>query len=281
MANYYSLITGLPDLLLDESKSSYSVSEFKEICKESLTEADKQLIDYFFLKYDCLNVVKLLKNPDAKIDEKDNLTIDECRELIAQSDEMNTQVPCGAPRFLMDFILDYPQKKDLPGFFAEDAVLLEYYRYAMQCGEAEIASWFELNFNVTNILTAFIARNYGWKVEDYVLDENEVSETILKNVQTKDFNLAPIVDYVEEVIKIAECEDPVMKEKRIDAFKWMWLDDQTFFEPFSIVSVFAYLCKLDMCERWDILDAETGRETFTQIVDNLRSEARVPDEFKK
>ena len=61
----------------------------------------------------------------------------------------------------------------------------------------------------------------------------------------------------------------------------MWLDDQTFFEPFSIVSVFAYLCKLDMCERWDILDAETGRETFTQIVDNLRSEARVPDEFKK
>ena len=36
-----------------------------------------------------------------------------------------------------------------------------------------------------------------------------------------------------------------------------------------------------MCERWDILDAETGRETFTQIVDNLRSEARVPDEFKK
>ncbi|MBE6288596.1 MAG: DUF2764 family protein [Mediterranea massiliensis] len=281
MANYYSLITGLPDLLLDDSKPTYSVSEFKELCKELLTETDKRILYYFFLKYDCLNVVKLLKNPEAVIDEKGNLTADECRELIEQSDEMNAEVPCGAPRFLMDFILDYPQRKDTPGFFPEDAVLLAYYRYAMQCEETEVAAWFELNFNITNILTAYIARNYGWKVENYVLDENEVSEAILNSAQAKDFNLSPILDYVDEIIKIAECEDPVMKERQIDAFKWIWLDNQTFFEPFSVVAVFAYLCKLDMNERWEKLDAETGRETFTQIVDNLRSEARVPDEFKK
>lgn len=281
MANYYSLITGLPDLFLEDGKPSYSVSEFRGICKELLSEADKRIVDYFFLKYDCLNVVKLLKDPNAQIDEKGNLTLDECRVLIEQSDEMNAQVPCGAPRFLMDFILGYSAKKESATYFAEDAVLLEYYRYAMQCEQPEVASWFELNFNITNILTAYIARNYGWKVEEYVLDNNEVSETILKNTQAKDFNLSPILDYVEEVVKIAECEDPVMKEKRIDAFKWVWLDEHTFFEPFSIVSVFAYLCKLDMSERWEKLDAETGRETFTQIVDNLRSEARVPDEFKK
>ena len=281
MANYYNLITGLPDILLDEGRPSYSVSEFRDICNELLTEGDKRIIYYFYLKYDCLNIVKLLKNPEAKIEENGNLTAAQCRELIEQADEMNVEVPCGAPRFLMNFILDYPARKDAPGFFAEDAVLLEYYRYAMTCEWPKVAAWYELNFNITNILTAYIARNYGWKLENYVLDGNEVSENILKHAQAKDFNLLPILDYVDDIVKIAECEDPVLKEKKIDAFKWIWLDNKTFFEPFSIVSVFAYLCKLDMSERWEKLDAELGRETFTQIVDNLRSEARVPDEFKK
>lgn len=281
MANYYSLITGLPDLILDESKPSYSVSDFKEICNEQLSETDKRIAYYFFLRYDCLNIVKLLKNPDAIIDANGNLTLEQCKELIAEADEMNATVPCDAPRFLMDFILEYPKKVESGNFFAEDAVLLEYYRYAMKCAEPEIASWFELNFNIINILTAYLARNYGWKIEAYVLNDNEVSDTILKNQQAKDFNLSPIIDYVDDIIKIAECEDPVMKEKQIDAFKWVWLDETIFFEPFSIVAVFAYLCKLDMSERWQMLDVEKGRETFTQIVDNLRNEARVPDEFKK
>ncbi|MBQ8674595.1 MAG: DUF2764 family protein [Bacteroides sp.] len=281
MANYYNLITGLPDLLLGEGKPSYSVCEFRDVCNELLTEADKRIIHYFFLKYDCLNVARLLKDPEADVTLPGNLTAEQCRDLIEQADEMNTEVPHGAPAFLMKFILDYPEMKEKAGFFVEDAVLGEYYRYAMQCGHPQVASWFELNFNITNILTAFIARNYGWQVENYVLDANEVSDAILKNVQARDFGLAPLIDYVEDIIRIAECEDPVQKEKRIDAFKWVWLDENTFFEPFSIASVFAYLCKLDMSERWEKLDIEVGRETFTQIVDNLRGEARVPDEFKK
>jgi hypothetical protein len=82
-------------------------------------------------------------------------------------------------------------------------------------------------------------------------------------------------------MKIVDCDDPVEKEKRIDAFKWLWLEDQTFMDVFSIDAVFAYVCKLEMLERWAKLDMETGRETFRQIIENLRGEARVPDEFKR
>jgi hypothetical protein len=34
-----------------------------------------------------------------------------------------------------------------------------------------------------------------------------------------------------------------------------------------------------MQERWAKLDVEQGKETFQRIIDNLRGEARVPDEF--
>jgi hypothetical protein len=71
----------------------------------------------------------------------------------------------------------------------------------------------------------------------------------------------------------------VLKEKRIDAFKWNWLEEQTFMEQFSIEAVFAYLCKLQMLHRWDMLDVEKGKETFKQIIEDLRSEAKVPEEF--
>ena len=52
-----------------------------------------------------------------------------------------------------------------------------------------------------------------------------------------------------------------------------------FFNPFSIDAVFAYHCKLEMQYRWARLDVETGKETFRQIIENLRSQARVPEEF--
>ena len=281
MANYYNLITGLPDLMIDDGRPTYSVDQFKELCEESLTQKDKQLLYYFFLRFDCLNVVTLLKNPSATISLCGNLSVEECHQLIEEADEINTAVPCGAPRFLMDFILQYPEHKDEPYFFAEDAVLLEYYRYAMQCKDKQVAAWFELNFNITNILTACIARIYGWNIKRYVLNDNEVSDTILKNTQVKDFNLSPIIDYVDDILKIAAIEDPVLKEKNIDAFKWNWLEDETFFEQFSLFAVFAYLCKLEMKERWGKLDVETGKATFTQIVDDLRSQVCVPDEFRK
>ena len=89
------------------------------------------------------------------------------------------------------------------------------------------------------------------------------------------------MDYVKELMQIVDEPDPVLKEKRIDAFKWNWLDDQTFFDPFNMDAVFAYFCKLEMLHRWEILDPEQGKETFRKIIDELRGEAKVPDEFKR
>lgn len=143
-----------------------------------------------------------------------------------------------------------------------------------------LRKWFEMNLNVTNILTALIAKKYGWNVGDYIQGNNDVCEMI-RNNNARDFGLSFELDYVADLMKIVDCDDPVEKEKRIDAFKWMWLDEQTFMDVFSIEAVFAYTCKLEMLERWEKLDLETGRETFRQIIENLRGEAKVPEEFKK
>ena len=182
------------------------------------------------------------------------------------------------PTFMSIFAREYAYNKDTAGFFAEDAMMLEYYKYAMGCSNKMIADWYEFNFNVTNILTAMIARKNGWSVGDYIQGDNEVTEIIRTN-NTKDFSLSVEYDYVADLMKVVDETDPVQKEKKIDAFKWTWLDERTFFDIFSIDAVFAYFCKLEMLERWEHLDVEEGKATFTQIIENLRGEAKVPAEF--
>ena len=279
MGNYYCLMAGLPDITLENTKYDVSIPDLREELEAVLSERDKKVLSYFFLKNDCINLVKLLKNPNAEIDNHGNLTMEQYVDLMTSAKEMNFNVH-RYPSFMSEFARDYAYNKDKVGYFPEDELLYQFYQYAIDtCPNKMVRQWYQLNLDITNILTAFLARKNGWNVADYIQGNNEVTEMILTN-NTKDFNLTTEYDYVADLMKIVECEDPVEKEKKMDAFKWLWLDEHTFFNVFSEEAVFAYLCKLEMLVRWDKLDVEKGRETFRQIIENLRGEARVPAEFQ-
>ncbi len=278
MGSYYCLMAGLPDLSLEDNKLSRSVNDFKNELEEVLSAKDKSLMYYFYLKYDCDNILNLLKNPDSEINDNGNFNKEQYLDLIKSAQEMNFNVH-RYPTFLSIFAREYSYNVGKSGYFPEDMISLEYYNYSMKCPNKMIANWYKLNFNISNILTAMIARKYGWNVSDYIVGNNEICEMI-RNNNTKDFNLSYEYDYVSDLMKIVDCENPVEKEKRIDAFKWIWLDEQTFFDIFSIDAVFAYMCKLQMLERWEKLDPQAGRETFRKIIDDLRSEVKVPKEYK-
>ena len=279
MANYYCLMAGLPDLKLDDTKFEVSIPDLREELDNILSSLDKKILFYFSLKNDCSNLVKLLKDPTAEVDDHGNYTMEQYTDLLTSAREMNFNVH-RFPAFMSEFARDYAYNKDKEGYYPEDKILYQFYQYAIDtCPNKMVRKWYQLNLDITNILTAFLARKNGWNVADFIQGENEVTEMILTN-NTKDFNLTAEFDYVADLMKIVECDDPVEKEKKIDAFKWLWLDEQTFFYMFSIEAVFAYLCKLEMLVRWDKLDVEKGQETFRQILENLRGEARVPEEFQ-
>ena len=278
MANYYCMIAGLPDIDLQDAKPGMTVEQMREQCGEQLTSQDKKLLFYFFLHFDCINLVKLLKNPEANIDQWGNFTLEQLQDLITSATELNFNVH-RFPAFMSVFAREYAFNKDKADYFPEDEIAFQFLNYAIRtCPNRMMRRWYKLNLDITNILTAMLARTQGWSVGDFVKGEGEVQEMIREN-KTKDFNLTHELEYIPQLMKIVEEDDPVRKEKMIDAFKWVWLDERTFFEPFSMEVVFAYLCKLQMQERWAKLDVEQGKETFQRIIDNLRGEARVPDEF--
>ena len=279
MANYYCMIAGLPDIDQHDTKPGMSLEAMREQCEEQLTAYDKKLLFYFFLRFDCVNLVKLLKNPEAGIDQWGNFSLDQLRDLITSATELNFNVH-RYPSFMSIFAREYAFNKDKAGYFPEDEMAYEFLDYAIRtCPSRMMRRWYKLNLDITNILTAMLARKQGWSVGDFIKGDGEVQEMIREN-KTKDFNLSHELDYIPQLMKIVDEKDPVRKEKMIDAFRWIWLDERIFFEPFSMEAVFAYLCKLEMQERWAKLDVERGKETFQKIIDDLRSEAQVPEEFK-
>lgn len=278
MANYYCLIAGLPDLKLTDAQPRYTLLQMKEELAGVVEGKDARLMERYFLRFDCESLVALLANAEADIDARGNYDREALQQLIEEARSTDKPVQ-GFPPFMADFVRAYDEHAAEAGWFPRDAALLAYYDYARECPNTMMAEWYELNFNILNILTALIARRQGWTLADYVRGNGPVVEALLKQAAQPDFGLSADLDYMRDLIRSAETTDPVDKERQIDALRWEWLEERTFFEPFDITALFAYLVRIEILERWAQLDPEQGRERFTEIIENLRGEARVPEEF--
>ena len=149
----------------------------------------------------------------------------------------------------------------------------------MKCGNKFVSEWFELNLNVNNILAAMAARKYKMDVTKVSVGTNMVAEA-LRNSNARDFGLADDLEYFEQLTRINDTVDLVEREKKIDLLKWNWMDDNTFFNYFTIERIFVFLMKLEMIERWVSLDKEKGNEMFRKLIDQLKDEVQIPQEFR-
>jgi hypothetical protein len=279
MTNYYCLVTGLPELSLEDGKLSYTVANFKTEIYPELSKSDKKLIDLFYLKFDNQNLLALLKDKEAVVDTSlGNFSADELLGVIASFKE-ETAPDKKFPSYFYEFAELYLNTPEEERFGLEDKLYGFYYHYAMTCGNKFVSEWFELNLNVNNILAAMAARKYKMDVAKVSVGTNMVAEA-LRNSNARDFGLADDLEYFEQLTRINDTVDLVEREKKIDLLKWNWMDDNTFFNYFTIERIFVFLMKLEMIERWVSLDKEKGNEMFRKLIDQLKDEVQIPQEFR-
>lgn len=279
MSTYYCLVAGLPDISLDDGKLSYSVTDFKTELYPELSIKDQSLINLFYLRFDNADLLKLLKNKDAETSGKGNFSAGELLSLIDAIRDGDTPDK-KFPYYMSDFITQYSQLPVEEIYRAEDMLSSLYFAHAMACSNTFISSWFEFNLNVNNILAALVARKYKIEVAANVVGDTAVCEQ-LRTSNTRDFGLTEMIDYFEPVQRIAEIEDLVEREKKIDQLKWKWLENESFFHYFTIERLFVFLLQLEMIERWVSLDKEKGNELFRQMIQDLKNEVQIPEEFRK
>jgi hypothetical protein len=281
MTNYYCLVTGLPELSLEDGKLSYTVANFKTEIYPLLSKTDKKLVDLYYLKFDNRNLLSLLKDREAVVDASlGNYSADELLGVIASFFKEKKVSDKKFPTYFYEFTELYLNTPDEERVGFEDKLYGFYYDYAIKCGNKFVSTWFELNLNVNNILAALTARKYKMEISKVPVGNNLIADA-LRTSNARDFGLADELEYFDQLVRINDTVDLVEREKKIDMLKWFWLEENTFFNYFSIEKIFVFLMKLEMIERWVSLDKEKGNELFRKLIDQLKNEVQIPQEFRK
>ena len=276
--NYYYLIAGLPELSLDDSKLGITVREFRDLYYPELADDDRALLDLIYLSYDNANLLSLLKDKEAAIAEGGLYTSEELLGIIeaARAEETPDRQ---YPRYMYDFVAQLESEESAAeGIFPEDRLAQLYYAHAMSQGNAFVERWFAFNLDLNNFLTAITARRYNLDVKPLIVGDDEVAKA-LRTSNSRDFGLTGVMDGFEEVMRISEIDNLVERERKLDVLKWEWMEDNSFFDYFTVEKLFAFLMKIQIIERWISLDAEAGGEMLRGMIRQLKEEVKVPQEF--
>ncbi|MDD2436581.1 MAG: DUF2764 family protein [Massilibacteroides sp.] len=292
MSKYHYLIASLPEITLDDSKQVYSVFDFKGELENTLSSKDKKLISFFFLKYDNRNLLNWLQHESSE--QKEELSWDkrgtlspsifeETAYAIKEGKKMNKHVPSYMGEFLTEYFDPEVRenKEEISIVSWEDKLTTRYYAYAVKCKNKFFSEWFKLNLTIKNILVAITCNKYGFDKKQYIIGDDEIAEN-LRASNSRELNVGEDVEYLSDLLRLADESDLAIREKKIDVLKWEWLEYNTVFKVFDIESVFAYLLKIEMIERWTNLDKASGEASFRELISAMKKDSNSAlNEFKK
>ena len=263
MANYYYIIAGLPDISFDDSKAGYSVEQFREEVYDALSAADRKVMDILNLENECRNLIGSER-------------MEELVALVKAGDPAPKDVPAFMYNFVQEWVDESWRQK---AAFAEDRLWSLFYEYAMSMGNGFVRSWYEFNLNMNNIMAAITARKYNLDIQKVIVGTGDVANA-LRTSGARDWGLSQEVECFEDVARLTEEDDLSQRERKADMIRWRWLEDNTFFNYFSVEKLFSYMVRLGMVQRWSSLDREEGQKLFRKLIGDLKQQTEVPDEFR-
>lgn len=271
--NYYYLVAGLPDLLLDEGRQKASLASFKYEFESNLHPDDYRLVKYLFLKYDNANLLNLLMKKYKKFIDLGNYPRDIMEEEIKNPQNR-------LPSYLTNFIVSFKSGEKVYSATSWETELDNYFfDYLLQTENQFLREWFEFRMNLQNITTALTCRDHDISAENDLVGNNVVTNQI-KRSTASDFALMQEFPEIEKILSEWETSGTLTeREKVLDLIKWHWIDDQIFFHYFTVERLLGFLLQLEMVERWMTLDEKTGRKMFEKLLENLNESFELPEEF--
>jgi hypothetical protein len=268
--SYYYLVSGLPDIFLDEGKACPSLKEFIDDMAAQVSGDDAGLLRLLLFAFDNENLINLLEKKDREFNSYGNFSEEELAGEIKAGDSL--------PAYMVWFIEAFRESKSLfPNLSREDQLNWLFYDWLRESRNEFIREWFTFELDLRNLITGLNCRIYKRPLEANIICRNDVAELILKS-NAPDFSLAPVFPWVERVLSLNR-ENLVEYEKSLDNLRWEFLNDLTIFSYFQIETIISYCIKLYMVERWNLLKPETGKEMFDRLVEELKSTFQVPSDF--
>jgi len=269
--NYYYLVAGFPDIVLDQKKIPFSLAELKQELKYHLHADDYRLVEYLFLEYDNINFLNILQKKEAEFIPMGNYDqsffIEEIKE------------PENLPVYIKKFLTNYREENPFnPNLSLENQLTWLYYDFMIEQKNEFLSQWFTSLRDIKNIFTIYNARKFGIDIENQMIGDYELTEAA-KRTTSKDFGMANELPYIDQIIGIHENTDIVEQEMSFDLLKWNYLDSLNTFNYFSIEQILAFVIKFIMVERWTKLETEHSNEIFKKMLNDLENSFQFSKDF--
>jgi hypothetical protein len=256
--NYYCLISGLPDMVLEQSKAPFSLDHLLEELQAILHPQDFRLVKLIFLPHDNRNLLHLTMKRDAPWDSLGNFSREEMEEQLIETGHL--------PPYMDLFF--HACRQDTPiwqGMSWENQLTRLYYEYVLANTEGFLHSWFAFEKNLKNILAAWNAREFTLTAEGQLIGKDDVTEALGKT-HTRDFGLSRDLDFIDKLMHALERDELLERERAIDRIKWNHIDELNTFHYFTVEVVLGYLLKFLLLDRWLQLDAERGTQAVQRKI---------------
>lgn len=286
MRNYYYLVAGLPELIMDQDRKDFSVNALKQEVKEQVSSSDYRLVEFLHLPYDNDNFLNKLLNRGLEFNDLgsyEKFVFDELDENINQ-----------LPQYMQDFYYRFTGKQRS----ADDAVdqdeqpkdifeveklpeirfLESFYDLALSQNNDFIRYWFSFTRDFNNVLTALNCRRLGVDPATQLVGNNWLTEVLVKS-QAADFGLKREVDYIDRLIQATDITDVLERERKLDLIKWDMSVEFTTWDYFNINFILGFFVRAGIVHRWLKLDAKTGEELFKKLFDDLKSSYNLSEKF--
>jgi hypothetical protein len=274
--NYYYLVAGLPDLVLEGNKHVPSLHEFMDDVMEQVDPDDATLLSQLRLPADNHNLLVVLEKREEQLDPLGTFSREEL--------ELGIRVPDELPDYMQSFIEAYREGRQLfSGYTSDDQLSWLFYDAMSAHPNQFIRDWFTFELNLRNVLAGLNCRTMAgvegspYSLESGIIGRNEVAELILKS-NAPDFSLSSLFPQVEEILTFTD-KDLVDFENSVDTLRWNALNEMTLFSYFRIEAILAFCIKLGMVERWLRLEPEAGKKKLERLIDELVSGVNVAEEF--
>lgn len=269
--NYYYLVAGFPDIVLDQKKVPFSLAELKQELKYHLHRDDFRLVEYLFLEYDNINFLNLLQKKETEFNTlgnyDENFFIDEIKD------------PEKMPEYMKKFLASWQEENPIhPKLSPENQLTWLYYDFMISQKNEFLRDWYTSLRDVKNIFAVYNSRKFGIDIESQMIGDYELTDAA-KKTAAKDFGMANELPYIDQIIGIHENPDIVEQELTFDLMKWNYLDKLNTFNYFTIEQILAFVIKFMMVERWTRLDADISKEFFKKMLNDLENSFQFSKDF--
>ncbi len=306
MAKYYALISGLPNISVEDRKLPFSSKAFLEEINEVLSSSDKKLFNLVLQEEENIFLINYLTSSEEALNNATQpslFSFEDVENLLKAIKEKKRLPKNNLPSYFISFLkefviekevnedndLDFNSeeeeeenaKEDIWPSRLDDKLAAFYYANILKTKNSFITEWSRLNLNIKNVFAAFTSKKLGWNPADYIVGNSSIEKKLKSSTSNISFE-EDEMEYFQQLSLIYAEKNITKRERLLDILKWNWIEEQIFDKVFDVETLIAYYLKIRIIERWTDLNDKTGEETFRSIVANLKLQSNKSlNEFKK